>query len=229
MLKVIGLSSVFFLDAIVPSFFHATSIQNVAHFGPKFCQGKTPWVEQSCADCPGFPVLGAGDAPPPELHPGASNCAPGLAFAFMALRRNSWILLPARSLPPAQKRDAQHMFLQHRRAHTDSGASAKISLPRTCFKCDQFALPRSLSSASSKPTTELHSPVSAGRNDTDQTLGIPLKPQPPHTRQKYEQRYGPQTSAVNQRGRERKGPQKSSRNFVSETGLFRPFRVQISL
>ena len=28
-------------------------------------------------------------------------------------------LLPAASLPPMQKRDAQHMFLQHRGAHTD--------------------------------------------------------------------------------------------------------------
>ena len=59
-----------------------------------FNQGKTPWVDQSCADCPGFPVMGAGDAPPPEFHPGASECAPGLAFAFMALRANSWICCP---------------------------------------------------------------------------------------------------------------------------------------
>ena len=57
-------------------------------------QGKTPWVDQSCADCPGFPVLGAGDAPRPKLHPGASECAPGLTFAFMALRANSWICCP---------------------------------------------------------------------------------------------------------------------------------------
>ena len=38
-------------------------------------QGKTPWVDQSCADWPGFPVLSAGDAAPPELHPRALNCA----------------------------------------------------------------------------------------------------------------------------------------------------------
>ena len=29
------------------------------------------------------PVLSAGGAPPPEVHPGASECAPGLAFAFI--------------------------------------------------------------------------------------------------------------------------------------------------
>ena len=40
--------------------------------------GKDPWVDQSCADRPGFPVLSAGDAPPPKLHPGASKCALGL-------------------------------------------------------------------------------------------------------------------------------------------------------
>ena len=66
--------------------------------GPKWiCTRSTgfqPWVDQSCADCPGFPVPRAGDAPPPELHPGASECAPGLAFVFMALRANSWICCP---------------------------------------------------------------------------------------------------------------------------------------
>ena len=36
-------------------------------------RGKSPWVDQSCADCPGFPVLGAGDAPSSRAHPGASE------------------------------------------------------------------------------------------------------------------------------------------------------------
>ena len=40
-------------------------------------QGKTPCIDQTCADCPGFPVLGPGDAPPSQAS-GASNCAPGL-------------------------------------------------------------------------------------------------------------------------------------------------------
>ena len=42
-------------------------------------------IDQACADCPGFLVPDAGAAPPPELHPGASDCASELAFAFMAL------------------------------------------------------------------------------------------------------------------------------------------------
>ena len=68
----------------------------------RFCQGKTAWVDQSCAECPGFPVLGAGDAPPPELHPGASECAPTLACAFMALRANSLICCPQLPCHPSK-------------------------------------------------------------------------------------------------------------------------------
>ena len=40
--------------------------------------------------------------PPPELHPGASKCAPGLAFAFMALRANSWICCPQPAYHPCK-------------------------------------------------------------------------------------------------------------------------------
>ena len=52
--------------------------------------------------------------PPPELHPGVSQCAPGLAFAFMDPSSEFLDLLPPAFLPPVQKRDAQHMFLQHK-------------------------------------------------------------------------------------------------------------------
>ena len=69
-------------------------------------QERPPWVDRSCPDCPGFPVLGAGDVPPPELHPGASECAPALAFAFMALRANSWICLP--QLPDHPSKNGTH-------------------------------------------------------------------------------------------------------------------------
>ena len=64
------------------------------HFDIPLSQRKTPCVDQSCADCPGFLVLGAGDAPPPELHPGASKCAPGLALALMPFEQNFWICCP---------------------------------------------------------------------------------------------------------------------------------------
>ena len=76
---------------------------------PRKIRERPPWVDQSCADCPGFPVLSAGDAPPPELRPGASERAPGLAFAFMALRAHSWILsAPQRC--NAERSDAQRNF-----------------------------------------------------------------------------------------------------------------------
>ena len=74
-------------------------------------QGKTPWVDQSFADSPGFPVLGAGDTPPPKLHPGASECAPGLGeFVFMALRANSWISCPQLPTTRARTGRTAHVF-----------------------------------------------------------------------------------------------------------------------
>ena len=82
-------------------------------------QGATLWVDQACADCPGVLLRAAGDAPPPELHPGASESVPELAFVVMALRANSWICCPPTPLPPMQKRDEQHKFLRHKGAHTE--------------------------------------------------------------------------------------------------------------
>ena len=85
---------------------------------PGMHQGKNLSVDQACADCSGFLVPGTGGAPPPKLHPGTSDCVPELAFAFMALRANSWICCPPASLPPAQKkRDAQHKLCSTR-GHT---------------------------------------------------------------------------------------------------------------
>ena len=58
-----------------------------------------------------FPVLGA--------HPGASESAPGLGICFHGPLGKFLDLLPPASLPPVQKRDAQHMFLQHKGSHTE--------------------------------------------------------------------------------------------------------------
>ena len=76
----------------------------------KKTQGKTPWIDQSCADCPGFPVLGAGHAPPAELHLGASGCAPGLAFAFMTLRANLGSAAPNFPTTRAKTGRTAHVF-----------------------------------------------------------------------------------------------------------------------
>ena len=66
-------------------------------------QGKTPWVDQSGADCPGFPVLGAGDAPPPKLDPGASKCAPG-KFHLLSWPFEQILGSAAPSFPRGRKR-----------------------------------------------------------------------------------------------------------------------------
>ena len=61
-----------------------------------------------CCSCPGF-----------HLHLGASDSSPGLAFASWALRHLVGSASAA-PLPPVQKRDAQHMFLQHRGSRAES-------------------------------------------------------------------------------------------------------------
>ena len=82
-----------------------------------FCQfsGEIAWVDLACADCPGFLVLGATGAPPPELYPGTSDCAPELAFACMAPSSKVLDLLTQ----AVQKRDAQRKLLQHEGADTE--------------------------------------------------------------------------------------------------------------
>ena len=80
-------------------------------------QGKTPWVDQACADRPGFLVRGAGDATPPKFHSRASHCPPDLAFAFMALRANSWMCCPRLPYRP-RKNGTRSTSLGSRRGHT---------------------------------------------------------------------------------------------------------------
>ena len=81
-------------------------------------QENTPWVASACADCPGFLVLGA--APDPastwSLSLRLFTCASILLYGPLDICLD---LLPAASPPPVQKRDAQHMFLQHRGAHAE--------------------------------------------------------------------------------------------------------------
>ena len=85
------------------------SIQNVlVNF-----QAKTPWANSVCVTvlvsrpgcfrCPCF-----------QLCQGASTCAPELAFCFMGPWTFAWSCCPQL----AQKRDAQHKFLQHK-AHAE--------------------------------------------------------------------------------------------------------------
>ena len=94
---------------------------NDSGFGPQN-QGKTPWVDQSCADCPGFPVLGAGDATSRASSRSLRVC-PWSSICFHGALGKFLDLLPPASLPPVQNRDAQHMFLQHKGSHADKSQS----------------------------------------------------------------------------------------------------------
>ena len=45
-----------------------------------------------------------------------------------------WHLLPTcPPLPPIQKRDAKHKFLQQKVAHTDNGATCQCTVPEICL------------------------------------------------------------------------------------------------
>ena len=82
---------------------------------PLTYQGKTPWVDSARAECPGFlvpgPVLLVPRLPAALCH-WASIC-------FMGPWRFAWICCPHIPYHLLQKRDAQHMFLQHKGAHTE--------------------------------------------------------------------------------------------------------------
>ena len=63
-----------------------------------------------------------------ELCPWPSICFHGPSCKFLDP-------LPLTSLPPVQKRDAQHMFLQHKRARTERGRGGSIA---TCAYASKF-------------------------------------------------------------------------------------------
>ena len=68
-----------------------------------------------CCSCPGL-----------HLRLRASDCAPGLAFCFDGPLDICLDLLSEIPPPPVQKRDAQHMFLQHRGAHAENRPDTQI-------------------------------------------------------------------------------------------------------
>ena len=57
-------------------------------------QGKTPWVDSACADCPGFSGPGWCSCPRLHLRLGASDCSPRLAFCFTGPWKFAWICCP---------------------------------------------------------------------------------------------------------------------------------------
>ena len=69
-------------------------------------------------DCPGFLVPGAAGAPALSFVQEESDCPPPNHHLLMAPSRKFLDLLPPAPLPPVQKWDAHHKFLQHKETHT---------------------------------------------------------------------------------------------------------------
>ena len=80
---------------------------------------KTPWVDPACADCPGFwSWVLLMPRPPPSSR--SLILCPWASILLHGPLDTCSDLLPASPPPPVQKRDAQHMFLQHRGARGEN-------------------------------------------------------------------------------------------------------------
>ena len=86
------------------------------NWGPKI-EHKLFRVDSACAHCPGFLVLAA--PAPASTSVSEPQIVPLASILLHEPLDICLDLLPAAPLPPVQKRDAQHMFLQHRGAHTE--------------------------------------------------------------------------------------------------------------
>ena len=69
-------------------------MQKPSAFLPRETQGKTPWVDPTCADSPGFLVLGAAPAPASSFVSEPQIVPHVLAFCFMGLWTFAWICCP---------------------------------------------------------------------------------------------------------------------------------------
>ena len=80
-------------------------------------------------------VLGAGDAAPPELHPGASECAPSPSICFHGPWGKFMHLPPPASLPPVQKKGRTAHVFAAQGGHTPNFGA----LCEYCFACGSLA------------------------------------------------------------------------------------------
>ena len=69
---------------------------------PYSFQGKTPWVDQSCADCPGFLAPGCWRRPTSRASSRSLRVCPWPRNCLMALRANSWICCPQLPYHPSK-------------------------------------------------------------------------------------------------------------------------------
>ena len=92
----------------------------------------------SDSQSPGFGVLGA--APPPASTFVLEPRIVRLSYHFASWALGLLLGSAARSsLPPVQKQDAQHMFLQHRGAHAESSPNKGLRNTRSFYTSRLFS------------------------------------------------------------------------------------------
>ena len=96
---------------------------------PEKGQGKIPWVDSACADCPDFLVLGAAPGPGFHLRLGALGYSPGLAFCFMGLWRFAWMWCPQLPYHRCKNGSTAHVF-------TAQGGTCRKG-GRVCTNCPE--------------------------------------------------------------------------------------------
>ena len=101
--------------------------------GMCFFRRKTPWVASACANCPGCLASSADVRPAPELCPGASERASGLAFALSPPRNSASsvfeTVLPETVFGPSPK--------HNRGTHRSLPTSAKVPFDGTACASQQ--------------------------------------------------------------------------------------------
>ena len=100
-------------------------VANFQSVFPGKIQGKTPWVDSACADCPGFWVLAPWVLLLPRLPPSSRSLGlfPGLAFCFMGPWTFAWICCPQFPYYPCKKTGrTAHVFT------AQGGTRRKIAL-----------------------------------------------------------------------------------------------------
>ena len=102
--------------------------------GHQTIQRKTPWVDSTCADCPGFLVLGAAPSTASTVRLGASDCSPGLAFCFLAPWAFPWICCPQLPYRPFENGTHSTCFYSTGGYHTTIAPDvAKFSFAQMCL------------------------------------------------------------------------------------------------
>ena len=94
-------------------------------------QGETPWVDSTCADCPGF-LVGCCWCPGSRASSASARlCPPSWHLLHASFEQTLGSAAPS-SPPPVQKRDEQHKLLQHKGAQTEGRGNCYLMDKRFC-------------------------------------------------------------------------------------------------